>query len=299
MRIPDSIMTSFLADNLSQVNDKIGQLQLQTASGKRINKPSDDPSGMSQALNMKSGLARIDQFQKSASNAQLWMKSEDVALSNVQDMIRQARTIALQAANPMSDAAREPLAENISASRESMVQIANTSIGTRFIFGGFKTDSKLFTTTGAAVSYNGDDGKISNAIGEGISVQINHTGNEVFNMDSSDPSTPDLFSTFNQLSDAIKANDQTKIQSLIGTLDKFGTKINSLRAENGQRLQQVRLGIDHLDQSKITTTKLLSDTEDADISETLVHLKEQENVLQATSYVTSTLSKASLLNWLS
>jgi flagellar hook-associated protein 3 FlgL len=291
-------MTSFLSENLSKVNEKISNLQLQTASGKRINKPSDDPEGMSQAMSMKSGLARISQFKKSASDAQLWMKTEDVALSNIQNMIREARTTALQAANPLSNEARQPLAKNIEASRESMVQLANTSIGTRFIFGGYKTNSSPFASAANLVSYNGDNGKISNSIGEGISVQINHTGSEVFNMGGADPSIPDLFDTFTQLSDAIKTDDQAKIQSIIGTLDKFGTKVNALRAENGQRLQQVKLGLDHLDQSELTTTKLLSDTEDADLSETLVHLKEQENILQATGYVTSTISKGSLLNWL-
>ena len=108
-------------------------------------------------------------------------------------------------------------------------------------------------------------------------------------MNSADPAIPDLFQTFTQLSDAIKSDDQTKIQTLIGTLDKFGTKINALRAENGQRLQQVQLGIDHLDQSELTTTKLLSDTEDSDLSETLDQLKTQENVLQATGFVTSSI----------
>ncbi len=298
MRISDTVMTSFLSDNLAVVNEKLSKYQYQVASGKRITKASEDPEAMSQALSMKSGIARIEQFQKSASGAQLWMKTEDVALGNIQNIIREARTVALQAANPLSNEARQPLAKNIEASRNSMVQLANTSIGTRFIFGGFNTNTSPYSISGSTVSYSGDDGKISNAMGEGISVQVNHTGSEVFNMGGADPTMPDLFQTLTQLSDAIQADDQTKIQSIIGTLDKFGTNINALRAENGQRLQQVQLGIDHLDQSKITTTKLLSDTEDADLSEALIHLKEQENALQASSYVTSTITKGSLLNWL-
>ena len=141
MRISDTVMTSFLSDNLAVVNEKLSKYQYQVASGKRITKASEDPEAMSQALSMKSGIARIEQFQKSASGAQLWMKTEDVALGNIQNIIREARTVALQAANPLSNEARQPLAKNIEASRNSMVQLANTSIGTRFIFGGFNTNT--------------------------------------------------------------------------------------------------------------------------------------------------------------
>jgi hypothetical protein len=57
--------------------------QEQIASGKRINRPSDDPIGMEESLGYQETIAKIDQYDTNISDAQLQINSLDDILSSI------------------------------------------------------------------------------------------------------------------------------------------------------------------------------------------------------------------------
>jgi flagellin-like hook-associated protein FlgL len=132
-----------------------------------------------------------------------------------------------------------------------------------------------------------------------VTLQFNHSGDQVFNMGGvANPTQPDLFASVSALAADIRSGNIAGIQAQIDELDTHMTRVTAMRAETGNRLQQVNLGADRLDQTKSVLSELLGDTEGSDITVALVQLKEQENVFQAASYVGSTLSQGGLLQWL-
>ncbi|MHB9130813.1 MAG: flagellar hook-associated protein FlgL [Armatimonadota bacterium] len=297
MRVPNSIMVRDVTSRLSQVSEKLSRLQVEVSSGLRIQRPSDDPNGALRATSLRSDLAQFGQYKMATTDSTSWLKSEDVSLGQLQGLIRQVRTHALEASNPQGSESLSAIAAQVDTLNVNLVQVANSSDGTRYLFAGYKTTTVPFSAApGPAVTYAGDSGARIETIGPGLTLQINHTGDQVFHTGVAGEN--DLFQTVSTLSDAIRTNNRTQITTALNELDAHMARVTSTRAETGVRLQQINLSQDRLDQNTLTLTNLLTNTEGSDLTEALVHLKEQENIFQAATYVASSLAKGGLLNWL-
>ncbi len=299
MRITDSITTSLISDHLSKVNDRMSSLQNDISSGVRIHQPSDDPDGAVRVAQLNSDMSRVTQYQSNAQEASSWLNMTDSTLGNIADDIRQAKTLGLQGANPLTADAREAVATQIDNLRQSLLAESNTKLGTSSIFAGYHTTTTPFADGAGGVTYSGDTGAKTVAVGDGLTVQANVTGDKVFNMGgTASAGTADVFTTLSNLSTAIRAGDQTGIQTGLKELDVHATRVTALRSDVGVQLNQTTLSTTHLTSSQTMLTSMLSDTQDTDLTQAVVQLKEQENIMQAASYVASSLARGGLLNWL-
>ncbi len=299
MRIANNMMTGNLASHLSRVSARMARLQSEVSSGISLQKPSDDPDGALRAAMLRSGLARTAMFEKTVKYAESWLKSEDTALDTLQRLVREARSIGVAAANPLSAEARETYARQLDQLIDGVKQAANSTDGVHYLFAGFQTLTSPFTGVPGAIGYAGDDGAKSVEMSEGMSLTVNHAGDVVFNMGgAADATLPDLFTTLAAMSGQVRTGDSDGLQQSLADLDQHATRLVSVRAETGTRLQQVELASSHLTQTGLVLQDLLGSVESADITEAIVHLKEQENVYQAASYVASSLMNGGLLYWL-
>ncbi|MHB0938732.1 MAG: flagellar hook-associated protein FlgL [Armatimonadota bacterium] len=300
MRVPDNLRLQLMTSNMATASERLQRYQIELSSGLRIQRPSDDPSGAQRASSLRSNLARIAQYQATTKDAQAWLKSEDSALGNIVTSLRRIRDYALQAANPNFAGSHDTMVTQIKSQAGFVQQSLNTSDGSRYLFGGNKTLASPFqgNLTGG-ITYAGDDGVRHITLNDSVTLNLNHSGSEVANLGgASDPALPDMFQTINDLVTAVQACDQAAIATQISNLDQHLGRVTNLRAETGVRLNQVELSADQLSQTKLTLTNLLNDTESADLTEVTVQLKEQENVLQAATYVASTIGRGGLLDWL-
>jgi flagellar hook-associated protein 3 FlgL len=292
-------MSSIIDQQLAVVTDRLSRLQREISSGIRIQRPSDDPAGAVRATNLKTGIALVNQYRSAVDDSTLWLKTEDSALGSIIDLTRQVREAGLRGANPQPDGTREALGKQIEALRTSLMQVANTSDGLRYIFAGHKTMTVPFEVNAGAVTYAGDDNVKHISIGAGVTLELNHSGADVFNMGgAADATLPDLFATIDALTTAVKTGDQTAATTLVGDLDQHLTRITGIRAETGNRLMLVELSGQQLDESKLVMNELLSNTESTDLAQTLVELKNQEILFQSATFVASTLGQNGVLQWL-
>lgn len=299
MRIADEIMSNSMASQLTQVSTRLSRLQSEIASGIKLQRPSDDPDGALRAATLRTGLAKTEQYQKTVDFANSWLKSEDTALDQVQQLIREARSIALAAVNPRSAQERETYAQQVDQIINAMKQTANSTDGAHYLFAGHQTTTTPFTGAPGAIVYAGDVGTRTLEIGEGLPLTLNHSGAQVFNMNgTADATQPDLFETLSAISTQARNGDATGLTQSITELDAHVTRVTGLRAETGTRLQQLELSSSRLSQASEVLNSMLGEVESVDITEALVHLKEQENIYQAASYVASSLSRGGLLSWL-
>lgn len=300
MRVPDSVRMGFIKREMNATSTRMQRYEQEIASGLRILRPSDDPEGALRASYLRSNLSRITQYADTANNAAMWLKTEDSALSDVQDSLTLLRQYALEANRPLSDEARETITSKIATVVGTLLQAANSNDGTRFVFAGHQTTGAPFHGTQPAdITYTGDNGTRTIAIGDGTNMVLNHTGAFLFNIDgTADAGMPSTFDTIQQLTDAVRVGDMDGITNTLTVLDKQAARVLSTRAETGIKLQQVTLATEQMDQANLVMTDLLSQTETCDVTEVLVHLKEQENLFQAVSYIASTVNRGGLLDWL-
>lgn len=302
MRIPDNLLAQQFTARIDSVTEKIATDQLQISSGIRILQPSDDPSGAVQAAALTSSLSQLGDQAQVVKQAQSWMSSEDATLGQIYSQLQQAHTLAVSAANPQSTDSSEALATQVDAIRNSLLQLANTEVNGRYLFAGYKTDTAPFSDTGGTVNYTGDNGVKTVTVGDSGSISFSHPGTAVFGTPlpgvAADPAHPSVFATLDTLSAAIRSGTTATVQASIDQLNTQLQNVNAVSAETGTREQQMTQLTDYISQQQTVLTKTLSDTQSTDIAQVAIDLQQQQNIYQATTYVTSLLGKEGLLQWL-
>jgi len=299
MRISTAMMAHSVQTYLGRATENMFKIQEQAASGLRINRPSDDPTGAQYAANLRSAQAEVVQYQKNVDEGMHFLKATDSTLAGIVNMVRSARDIAIAGAgNGAASEMRSALASNVDQILNSVVRAANSDEAGRFIFGGFKTVTPPFAADPGntpPVIYSGDSGIMMFQIGRASNVAVNLPGDQVFNMNGeANPAMPDLFSTLNDLKTALLAGDDAGINAAIAQLDDHLSRLISMRGEIGSRQQSMELAANQLASVEFSLKESLSKTEDADLVKVMMDLQQQQNTYQATVNVAAMLSRPGL-----
>ncbi len=75
------------------------KIQEQMSTGKRINNPSDDPSGMNQVHGLNMAMNKIEQFAKNGEFAKASLVLEETAISSTVESLQRARELSIQMMN--------------------------------------------------------------------------------------------------------------------------------------------------------------------------------------------------------
>ena len=151
------------------------------SSGRRINKPSDDPIGTIRDLDYRKELSKIQQYRGAIAQGQNWMGIYDNALADVNRMLSSARELAVAMANETFDSdARLASAGEVSSMLERIIQIANDELEGKSIFAGFRTNIKPIIMSATGARYVGDTGKIQFQIDTSSRFDVNLIGSNVF-----------------------------------------------------------------------------------------------------------------------
>jgi flagellar hook-associated protein 3 FlgL len=304
MRVSTQMVSRNLSFNMNEVSTRLYRLQEQISSGYRINRPSDDPAGAARAAALRTTTSELACYQENAESGLSLLKATDSALSEIADVLRTAYTTGLSGANDTtSDGDRTVLSKQIDGILDSVISAGNRDLAGTFIFGGFKTTTAPFAldTGGSSVAtFSGDQGARLFQVGRDVSITVNITGDQVFNMNGSvDPTTSDTFTALANLRDALASGDAIAIQTSTDAIQTHLTHIISLRGELGVREQSAELAVSRLTASQLSIKDTLSSTENTDVTEALVSLQAQENAYQATLNAASILSRPGLWSVLS
>jgi flagellar hook-associated protein 3 len=128
-----------------------------SSSGKRINSPSDDPLGITKDLAFRSRLSDISQFNLNVTYAKSWLTYSDQAMSDVNDLIIEAKDLAVQLGNDTYDeSARVAAASQVREIFNQIMDAANTQYQGKYIFGGSITNMAAMLANETGVIYQGD-----------------------------------------------------------------------------------------------------------------------------------------------
>ena len=93
MRITYSMMVKNMEYWTSKQLEKLNNAQTIVASGKQINKPSDDPEAAGQILADRTTISKYGQYESNISQAQTWIKESDTTLNAVSTLLQDAKDI--------------------------------------------------------------------------------------------------------------------------------------------------------------------------------------------------------------
>ncbi|HKL98294.1 MAG TPA: flagellar hook-associated protein FlgL [Mobilitalea sp.] len=173
MRITNKMMTNNMMNNINKNKFNMTTLEQQYSSGKKIQKPSDDPIIAVRALKLRTSLSELEQYyDKNIPDAMSWMDVTESALKTVNDILRQVNTYCVQGSTDTLNATdRSSIVQNLTEMKNQIYQEGNTNYAGRYVFTGYKTDSPLIFTK--------DTNNLSYDITESISGEEIQVGSRV------------------------------------------------------------------------------------------------------------------------
>jgi len=148
MRITNKMMTNNMLGNINKNKVNMSALEEQYATGKKIQKPSDDPIVTVRALKLRTNLSELEQYyEKNIPDAKSWMDVTESALTTVNEILSSVNTYCVQGSSDTLTAQdRSSIVENLEQMKQQIYQEGNTNYAGRYVFTGYKTDSSLIFT---------------------------------------------------------------------------------------------------------------------------------------------------------
>lgn len=303
---------SFLAD-LERLSSEINRAQLKISSGKNFLKPSDDPPSAVISLNYKQGISRIDRYVRAIDEGYAFLRAQEATLANVEDLVARAKILAIQASNATNDpVARRAIASEIDGIVQSLLALANSQLGEKYLFGGNRTTGyppgeapfKLVRQSlpdGQIIErviYQGSPEDLEIGYDVGTKMKLGESGQKIF-MDSG------IFETLLSLKRILLADnkinyekEQYNIQQLIGKLDEIFNYIAGKRGAIGSKMSHFETKKSLYEDFKQTLELNLGDLESADLAKLATRLQSLQIAYEASLKAVAMFSQLSLAKFL-
>jgi flagellar hook-associated protein 3 len=143
MRVTNSMMSNAVTGYLMRQSEELYKVREQISSQKKINRPSDDPTGMRNILEYRNKIATVDQYLDNLARGTTRLETTEITLDVVDDLIGVVREISQQQGKGTTQS-RLFAADQVRDLADQVVDLANTKSGNNYMFSGHKTDRPAF-----------------------------------------------------------------------------------------------------------------------------------------------------------
>ncbi len=295
---------------LARTTNDMMSLQEQISSLKRINKPSDDPSGAARALGLHTTLDTYRRYLGNMERAQGGIDHTTIVLQSISGYIVRVRALIMQASNPgLPPHVRAAIAGEVDGILGSVVDDANAAHEGRYIFAGTLCRIKPFAPNIAAgpggsvtsVSYEGNIGAIGTTVGPDSRVKVNENGQEVFMRQGPGE---DLFSVIAQSRDLIENTELSsteraeQLSGMLATIDSVHNDMLESMGRVAGRAKSLELRRNLYEDAEIGTTRALAEVEDADISQLIYDLQREKTQFEMILAASASILQPTLMEFL-
>ena len=219
---------------------EMSEAQLQMTSGKRVNRPSDDPTSAARAERAFIAQQRIESAQRSEAVSRNAMALTETALGRAGDLLQTAREKLIGAGNgSYSTAERSAIAEDLVALRGQLFALANTTDGGGgYIFGGQGANLPPFVDAAGGVQFAGTGGQGQLSASEQMPTSVDgqavwlsaRSGNGVFVTSAAAANTGSGFIDAGGVTDptALTGANYSIVFSVVGTTTTYSVEMNGV-----------------------------------------------------------------------
>lgn len=145
IRVTQYTMSRTLADELGRSLREAYAAQQQVSTGRRYQRPSEDPLSAMDALRAQRTQRALGQYSRNIADANARLATEGAVMTQLQDILDTARDIALsQGTVTATTATRRLGATEVQGLIDQIVTLGNTRVGNEYIFGGTATGAPPF-----------------------------------------------------------------------------------------------------------------------------------------------------------
>jgi len=296
MRVnPD--MSSDILSAIWETQDQENTALQQISTGKRVNVPSDDPLAAAQMIGNQDQTNRADQYLQNIDTLTSQLQTADTALSSSVQAITQAITLGVQGSTgTLSSANRQQIVQNLKGLQSQLVQLANTSVGGSYLFGGTATTAPPYSLNPASssgVTYNGNSGTNTVQVADGLNLQTNMPGNQLFQN-----SNGDVFASLQSLITALQTGTATDAETATNQLRTAFDSLTGQRIFYGNAVNQLNSTQSFLQQEQVTLKSQANNLVGADLTKAATDLTRATTAHDAALAAAAKILPTSLLDYL-
>ena len=274
MRVTSQMMVTNSLRRLSSRLEQYEAKQEQLATGRRINRTSDDPAGSSKALTIRAALRARLQEERNAADAKTYLDSADSQLQGVVNVLQRVRDLSVAGANSLSPGELEAMAVEVSALQGQVVSIVNARVNGRPLFAG-TSDADAVTGSRGAWTVNPDVGEIRRRLSDSETVTVNVTAQDLLDGGA-------VLTTLDDFMTALESSDHAGITASITRVDEALETVLGQLSRVGAATNRVEGSLSRATADQLTLRGELAEVEDADIEEAIMELRTEEVAYEAT-----------------
>jgi len=298
-----NITDSFL--NLDELREKLN-------TGKEINRPSDDPVGMQKVFALGTSIRENECLQKNIDSGLGRLNAASSTLEQVEEILLDIIEIATSSATTVATSAeRAASAQEVEVLLDQLVNLANSTHGGKFIFGGYNTVTGAFPLSSPFNAVLGTDGFISGVVQNscginmlvftdilpGVQDSVNISGAAPF-QPNGQGQVGDMFNVLVNFRQNLLNNDVDALKVSQQEIEDALTTVIEQDSLIGAKINKLEIAQDTLNVMTTNEKEAKSNIEDADYAQLLIEYSQAEILFNTTLSATSTLLQNSLINFI-
>lgn len=295
---------------MGSLQNDLAKSQAQISVQKQVMSPSDAPDQNSVITRLKSVLSHNEGYTKALESVQARLESESTTLSSASDVLVRIKELAIQASNgTQGKTSRAAIATEMKGLRDQLLSLANSTDTTgNYIFSGSKVNTPAFASDpNGVVSYQGDQTRMSVAVGDQRNIALNRPGTNAFvrvvRSDGAGGNTGvGFFQAIDDLITGVRATDGTGGSALsrgLNEMDDLHRGVVLAQAESGTDMKVVEQQNAVLDDTQLTLKTALASVEDLDMAAAITLMQKQLLSLEAAQSSFAKVSQLSLFKYIS
>jgi flagellar hook-associated protein 3 FlgL len=285
MRIGSAYAQQLAMDAIAERQQKVLQAQEQLSSGRRVNRPSDDPVAAAEAERVRSQEARIQSETRALLHARERLSNADTALGEATELLQSARETLLSAGSAtVAPADRAKFAEALAQVRERLLGVANRADGTGgFVFGGQGTVAAPVDPSGTVYAPVAG----TQQVGREMSNPISLDGRENFTAIRTPGGTESIFGRLDATIAALRdptlsgADAHAATSQALTSVDRALERFGVTRTTVGERLRAIDAHEQALQAGSIAAQGRLSALVDVDFAQAVSAMVNNQTGVEA------------------
>lgn len=283
MRITSEVMVTRSLDRLQTRLQAYERSQSELATGRKIQRPSDEPSGSRRAVSLNSALRSREQDLRNAEVAQGWLDSADSQLQSALTRLARVHELAVRAASDSGAGERRALAAEIRQITEEIHGIANSRHMDRPLFGGFHggdaVELDVTDPDNPEYLFNGIGDAITRRVSDSDLVKVNVTAADWL---GSGTGEGNLLGLLGALADDLETGSAADVGARLDALKGAAGRITDALGQVGAATNRVEAARACATDLSLTLRTELSAVQDVDIAQGIMELQVQQVAYEAT-----------------
>lgn len=302
MKISTNLFFDRASSQITAGQKQLAEVQVQLASGKKINNASEAPEQASTLQRLRTLIQQQESFQRNIDLVNERLQTQDASLSGVNDLMQRLRELSIQYTNGTLGADQRRIAAiEVRGIREQVLSLANTVDSTgKALFAGSRVQAPAFSAAGV---YLGDQTPSGAPVGSSRLAQSHRAGGDVFvNVIRKTPGQPDksigFFKVIDDLASALETNDLNAARRGIDEVNLIHQGVSLAQADIGANLNLADSQSNVLREQLLQLKSLQSDMQDVDYAESVSKMQKQMLALEAAQTSFAKISGLSLFQFI-